>query len=404
MNSEEVLEVRESVVEIKKSRLKRVSLRELYLNGAQTLSDLSRVCHTSVPSMTSLVSELMQENWVVELGTGASKSGRKPTLYGLTPSHRYVLVWDIDKYQSQCVLFNLNHEAIYTRTFNLLLFQHADYAAYLTEQTQNVLEFNGVSVGQLLGVGVSMPGLIEAKTGLNYTYPTLENEPLSHILTTQLGVPAFILNDAKAVALGENRFGLAKGVEHVFAINADWGIGLGILINGEVFQGSAGFSGELGHIQVKPEGELCSCGKTGCLETVSSSSALIRRAKEEITGGRVSALAQEHDAGRINSSLIIEAAHNGDELCIDLLHEIGFELGKALAIAVYLFNPQMIIVDGLLAQADRYITIPIEQALQKYCLSEMRNGLTVKASQLGSAARQFGAYTYVLEKVIEEVN
>ena len=401
MNSEAILEVRESVVEIKKSRLKRVSLRELYLNGAQTLSDLSRVCHTSVPSMTSLINELVQENWVVELGTGTSKSGRKPALYGLTPINRYVLVWDIDKYQSQCVLFNLNHKVVYKETFSLLLFQHADYASYLIEQTQNVLEFNGIDPTQLLGVGVSMPGLIEAQTGLNYTYPTLENQPLSHILTAQLDVPAFILNDAKAVALGENRFGLAKGIDHVFAINADWGIGLGILINGEVFQGSAGFSGELGHIQVRPDGELCSCGKTGCLETVSSSSALIRRAKEEILGGRVSVLG--YNTEQINSSMIIEAAHNGDELCIDLLHEIGFELGKALAIAVYLFNPQMIIVDGILAQADRYITIPIEQAIQKYCLSEMRNGLTVKASQLGSAARQYGAYTYVLEKVIEEV-
>ena len=405
MNPEYLIEAKESVVEIKKNRLKRFILKELHLNGSQSLADLSRLYHTSVPSMTVLISDLIRENWVIELGVGASKSGRKPALYGLAPTDRYVLVWDLDKYTARAVLFNLEHKVVSQASHGLPLANNLFYAPFLIDQTRAMLHQNGIEQSQLVGIGVSMPGLIDATTEFNYTYPTAENESLNTLIRAALDTPCFIVNDAKAAALGEKRFGLAKEVNHVLAVNIDWGIGMGILINGEIFQGSAGFSGELGHAKVRPDGDLCTCGKTGCLETVASAAVLIARAKKEIEAGRATKLWHfcNGDANAIDGDMVIQAAHSGDELCIDLLCEVGLELGKALSTAVHLFNPQMIIINGLLAKAERYITIPIEQAIQKYCLVELRNKLTVQTSQLGNAARQYGTYSYLLERVIDSV-
>src|SRR5690606_28990586 len=131
------------------------------------------------------------------------------------------------------------------------------------------------------GIGVSMPGLINSSQGINLTYLNLTpaGVPLVTYLKQHFDLPVCLFNDTKATTIGEHRFGFAVDKSQVLTINIDWGVGLGIIINGEVFNGASGFAGELGHIQVKPDGMLCHCGKVGCLDTITSAIALIRQAK-----------------------------------------------------------------------------------------------------------------------------
>lgn len=397
-----MLTTRESVVEIKKGRLKHQLLKELYIGGPSTVIKISKIIHSSPPSIALLLSELMEEGWVMELGVGSSKSGRKPILYGLNSSHGFVVTWIINKVKGTLLLYNLNHEVYASKEYAFRL-DDTTYATFIAEKTKEFLKESSIDLSRIIGIGICMPGLIDKETGYNYTHRTKENKPLNTLLEQYLNIPAFTLNDAKAIAFGEKRFGLAKEYDDVLAINIDWGVGLGILLGGEVFNGTAGFAGELGHIQVRPQGELCSCGKTGCLETVTTAEVLIRRVKEEIAKGRVSKIWQlaNGNMDAINEDLIIAATHQGDELCIDLFQEIGTELGKALSSAVHLFNPELIIVDGLLARADKFITIPIEQAINKYCLAEFRDHLKINTSKLRESAASFGVYAYVMEHIFE---
>ena len=212
--------------------------------------------------------------------------------------------------------------------------------------------------------------------------------------------PYILINDTKAMLVGEHRFGLAQGKNFVLSINIDWGIGLGVITNGAILQGMAGFAGELGHIQMKTDGELCTCGKVGCLETVASASSLIRRAKDGLREGRISALT-ERDPDTITIELIIEKANTGDAFCIDLLNEVGSELGRGLATAVHLFNPELIIVNGVLAKATRAITRPIEQAIAKYSLLNYRDNLSIELSQLGEMAKLYGTQAYILQNLLD---
>jgi predicted NBD/HSP70 family sugar kinase len=254
-----------------------------------------------------------------------------------------------------------------------------------------------------MAIGVSMPGLINPETGHNYTYPIVLGEgSIKSVLEEEFGVPTHVINDSKATVLGEYRFGLGRGKKHVLAINIDWGVGLGIMVNGELLNGASGFAGELGHIQLDPDGELCQCGKVGCLDVTTSASTLLRKVKEGIKQGKASKLAVLGDA-EVNIESVVNAANEGDGFAIDLLHQIGIQLGRGLSIAVHLFNPEILIVDGILAKAGRFFINPIEQAINKYCLADFKNDLSIEVSELGDRSKLLGTLSFVVERILEEV-
>jgi len=404
MASDADLLIKESVVDIKKSFLKKNILRELYGSGPCTIAQLTKLLHTSVPSVTTLIEELINEQWVVETGIGAAQYGRKPALFALNPVGHNVLVLDINTHESKLAVINLRHEVVARRTVDLPLEDSAAFLKKLQQLADDFLEETGLSQRDFVAVGVSIPGLVDPQTGMNYTYRNLNapDHSLGEWFEANFQLPVFAINDTKATILGEHRFGLAKGKDHVLSVNIDWGVGLGVILNGEVFQGASGFAGELGHIQVKPDGVLCKCGKIGCLDTVASASALIRRAKHDLANGQASKLAElAKQSAEMDVEKVIEAAKQGDVYAIDLLNDIGTELGKGLAIAVHLFNPEIIIVGGVLATAERFITNPLEQAINKYCLMDFKNKLKVEISHLGEKARLYGTQTYVIERYVD---
>ncbi len=396
------VEIRHSILDYKKSQQRRKVLLGLYRLGTGTLAQLAKNLHNSVPSVTSIVEELIEEGWVTASGpaTATGNFGRPPVLFGLNVRRNFVVVLDISTHDTKVLLLNPRQEVIVRRDFDLRLEDNPAFVDGLMEFTGRVLDESGLERDDLLAIGVAIPGLVHARNGLNYTYKSINHadESLGHWLSEQVGLPVFLINDTKATALGEQRCGLAQGKKHVLSINIDWGVGLGIILNGEVFQGASGFAGELGHIQVVPNGERCHCGKTGCLDTITSASSLIRRVRRGLEEGRVSKLAV-YPVDEVDLEMVIEATHQGDAFALEVLHEVGTELGKGLAIAIQLLNPEMIIIDGIMAKAGAFITDPLERAIGEYCLSDFRNDLTVEISQLGERAKWLGTHAFVMENV-----
>ncbi|WP_255713095.1 ROK family transcriptional regulator [Dyadobacter sp. CY312] len=399
-----VAEEPNSVIDIRKNRVRSNLLLHLYQSGDTSINKMARMFHASIPSATGIVNELIRDGWIVESGTGPARAGRPPVLYGLNPDKYLTLIMDINRHDTQLVIFNLHNKLIVKRKIDIRLDDSLSFLEELFNITSDFLSFNNISLDSLWGIGVAMPGLINTSHGINLTYPNLTKGGVS--LSTYIGkhfnLPTYLFNDTKATTIGEHRFGFAVNKSHVLTINIDWGVGLGIIVNGELFNGTSGFAGELGHIQVKPDGLLCHCGKIGCLDTISSAMALIRQAKEEIQNGRATILSQivNNDLDLLDTSHIIEAVHAGDEYSIDLLSTVGTELGKGLATAVHLFNPEVIIVGGMLAEAGPFISNPIEQAINKYCLSDFKNSLSIHISKLGASARLLGTQAHLFEHLI----
>jgi len=392
-----------SFVDTKKNKVKRQIIRELYRSESHTIAQLAKLLHTSIPSATALIDELSTGQWVQGIGTGEAQFGRKPSLFALNTNRFATVIADINVHDTKLLVFNLANQVVHRLDINLRLETSGALLNVLSEPLEQLAQQLQQEGLQVVGVGAALPGLVNTQQGINYTYPSLSKPHLSltEQLKTAFNAPVYLINDTQATILGEHHFGLAKGKKHVLSINIDWGIGLGVITNGEILQGSSGFAGELGHIQIRPDGDLCTCGKVGCLDTVVSASSLIRRAKAALQNGQVSLLVNV-DPDAIDIETIITNANAGDAFCIDLLNDVGSELGRGLATAVHLFNPELIIVNGILAKARKAIARPIEQAIAKYCLLNYRDNLSIELSKLGEMAKLYGTHAYVLQNLLDQ--
>ncbi len=383
-----------SIVEIKKKQYITGILKEIYNSGEMTIAQLAKQLHTSVPSITVYINELISENWIYEVGSSITKSGRRPILFDINPNKNIILVIDINIYQTNFYLVNLRNEIIEQTSVEVNINDYEIINVIKNAARNFILEKS------IWAIGISSPGLLSSENGINFTYPHLnrDNLSLAQLIGNALELPTFISHDTQASILGEHHFGLAKNMKNVLLINLDWGIGLGILSNGQIIKGTDGFAGELGHIQIKPDGKLCHCGKKGCLETVASALALVNNAKEGLSNGKSSTLSLKKEVIRLED--IIEAALKGDEFSIDLIFDIGKELGKGLSIAIHMFNPEIIIIDGILTKAGELIVSTLYQAINKYCLLDFKKNLQIKISPMGEKAKIFGIKSLVFDKMI----
>jgi predicted NBD/HSP70 family sugar kinase len=212
-----------------------------------------------------------------------------------------------------------------------------------------------------------------------------------------------IFNDAKSSCLAEFRFGLAKNKSNVLVISMDWGIGLGIIMGGKMHTGVSGFAGEFGHIPIVENGLLCHCGKRGCLETVASGIAMVNKAKKGLEAGQTSILNTmiNNEIENLEPELIIEAANLGDQFAINVLSEIGISLGKGIAILIQIFNPELIILEGKIAEANQFITTPIQQSLNTYTMIQLKERTQISLSTLGKNSSLLGATVAVMEHIFK---
>ncbi len=385
--------------------LKKKIFSILYLEDKKTISDLCVPVSVSIPTMTRLMQELISEGWVIELGAGESRGGRKPVFYGLNPFIRYIIGIEITRKYTRINIFDLHNRPVgETLHIDLELDSGNDMLDTLKEQLNAFIKKNGIDIKSILGAGISLPGLLDKKTNINYSYPSLGEIPLHIKFSEHLEIPSFIEHDTKAIALGESWFGLAKNKSNVLCLNVGSGIGLGMIMKGELYQGASGFSGEFGHIQMVPEGELCDCGKIGCLETVASGTAIVTKAKKKISEG-TNSIINKLVEGNINSIKlpdIIQAAHQGDQFAIELIEDAGAYLARGLAILIHLFNPEMIIVGGDLAKAENLLADPIQQKLNKYTINRIRQDADIHISELKGQAGLLGTIPVVMNNIFSQ--
>ncbi|TPE46302.1 ROK family transcriptional regulator [Pontibacter mangrovi] len=393
-------------VEKKKFLQKVRIIRHLYVKGARTNADICSRFNISSPTSMGLLGELISEGLVEKQGLGKSVGGRKPDLYGLRGNSLFVLSIDMDRFSTRmAIMDNNNNQVTPIHTFAYTLPKDLSGLDTLCGWVEDLIATSGIDRKKLVGVGVSMPGLVASKEGDSRTYlrTDLLEESLQDLLSRRLGKPVFIQNDVKSAALAELRFGQAKGKQDVLVISLDWGVGTGVIMDGRLRGGAAGFAGEFGHIPLVEDGALCHCGKRGCLETLASGVSLTRMAREGIKAGQKSLLSNltEAELEQLEPQQIIEAASQGDQFAINLLTETGSNLGKGIAILIQLFNPELVILGGKIAEAGQLITTPIQQAINTYCMAQLRESTSIALSTLGQQASMMGATATVMENILE---
>jgi N-acetylglucosamine repressor len=393
-------------IERKKHLQKIKIIKYLYIKGAKTNTDICSRFDISSPTSMGLLNELIAEGLVEKQGRGKSVGGRKPDLYGLKDNSLFVLSIHMERFKTQMAIFDNNNNNITNiRSFPFKISKDLSAVEQLYEYASDLIQSSGINTDKLMGIGISMPGLVASGEGSNYTYllTPRDSESLQQILQKKFNKPVYIQNDVKSAALAEYRFGLAQSKKNVLVISMDWGIGLGVIMDGKLRAGTSGFSGEFGHIPLVEEGALCHCGKRGCLETVASGIALARMAKEGIKSGQSSILNRltDQEIDQIEPQIIIDAANQGDQYAIKMLSDIGINLGKGIAILIQLFNPELIILGGKIAEANQYITIPIQQSINTYCMTQLRETTSLELSRLGKDAGILGSVATVMYNMFE---
>lgn len=394
-----------SNVEHKKIHHKNSIIEYLYKLGPTSNPEIARYTKTSSPTITKLIQELISLDIIVDMGIGNSIGGRRPNLYGINPNARYIVGVDIDCRMVKLGIFNLANEAV---TDIITYFGNVKDKNQMFNdlfgRLDKLIDDSGLDKKNFLGMGVSIPGLINSKTGQTYMDLRIDGELLEDLFKQRYQLPVVIDSDSRVMAIGEQAFGYAKNKKDVLCVNICDGIGLGMILNGIVYRGKSGLAGEFGHINVVKDGNLCTCGKYGCLETVASGTALIEQAQQGIKKGTESMIKEivKGDLENIHVSDIIEAVNKGDIFAIEIINKLGNFLGEALASLVHIFNPEMIIIGGKVALAEDYLINPIQNTLNKYTISYIKKDTEVVTSMLQERVKLLGSVAMVMNQVFDE--
>ena len=361
--------------------------------GTFSLADLARELGTSIPKITRIVGEMEPAGILSDWGKQESAAGRRPSLYGLNPGAGVFVGVEVG--QKEITL------AVTDFTGRIIQFQDGiPYA--LTGTEESVLGLCACVKKQLRkyhpdpvpvrAVGVNLTGRVNHRTGYSYSYYISEEKPIRNILEEGFGWPVFIENDSRGMAFGEYMSGIAGDARTVLFLNVGWGLGMGMVLDGKLFSGKSGFSGEIGHFPLLDNHQICRCGKVGCLETGASGQALHRLIGEQLAKGHPSILSAAYAGGReITLNDILDAVEKEDVTAIECVEQVGSTLGRAVAGLINLFNPDVVVIGGRLCVTEQYLMPPLLGAVNRLSLNLVSNDTVIKVSRLGNKAGAVGA-------------
>lgn len=393
-------------VAYKNIRLKKKILAHFAIKGNSTIAELSKEFNISIPKINESITELIEEKLVKDYGKSTAGIGRKPNSYGLEANSAFFIGVQVGNDNLSITMINMKKEIVSTKDdIPYLLENNEKSLNIICQEIKEFIAKQNIKKEKILGIGINLSGRINYRTGYSYSYFNFYEDPLSKYFEQELGINTFLENDTKALSYAEFNSGIIKNEKDVLFINIDTGIGLGILINHSIYYGKSGFSGEFGHIPIFENEILCRCGKIGCLETEASGHALRRIVIDRINNGGTSILSSKFEnIEDIKLNDIIKAAQKDDNLSIECINHIGDRLGRGLASLINIFNPELIIVGGLIAKADDYLSLPLLNAINKYSLSIVNKDTTIVFSKKGSSAAAFGACLLLRDRLFEITN
>src|SRR5690348_1285568 len=405
-------------------RLMRELNRLLILNGVRVSGPITRVAVAhrtglSRTTVSSIVDELLADNLLFEGKTveAAPTGGRRATLLHFNADAGYVIGVDLGRSHLTLLLTNLAGQIIARRSgpFDASL----GPKTCLQQVIASLMDFTAehqIGWHQIIGVGLGIPGPMDAATRMLVRPPRMpgwDQFDMRTVMEHACKVPMYFDNDANMGARGESQYGAARNVDNMAYVKVATGIGCGLIVNGDIYRGSSGAAGELGHVTIDDNGPLCDCGNRGCLEVVAGAAAVTMAATRAVypdsgarNGGRDSqdghgaesaAPARPRRADPLDVADVVHAALAGDTIAQEAIERAGYHIGIALAGLVNIFNPSLILLDGSMARAGEFLLEPIRQGIARRSLAASSAATRIEMAQLGDNAIALGAVATVIE-------
>ena len=367
----------------KKSSVQGRILEQFVSQGSFTIPEMSKAVGVSLPTATSAINELIKAGLVREVGKKDISSGRIPMAYDLVPNAGYFVGVNPEM---DCL-------ALAASDFCGNLITEKIRVPYTYENTPENLEQMAKIINdfiatlpyakeEILQVCVNIAERVNPFEGNAYNMFTFLEESLTSKLTKLIQIPVCIENDTRSMTFAEFIKGRSKGLKNVIFANVCWGLAIGIIIDGKLYYGKSGYSGEFGHMTAYNNNIICHCGKIGCIETEVSGRALKRKLTEKILNGKTSILSDKvlNKKEELTLQDLLDAIAKEDVLSLASLQTIADELGKQLAGVINIFNPEMLVIGGEMSVTGDYLTLPVRMGIKKFSLNIMNEDSQIVTS------------------------
>ncbi|EEX41105.1 sugar metabolism global transcriptional regulator Mlc [Vibrio furnissii] len=355
--------------------------------------DLSKESELAPASITKITRELIEAHLIHETTVQEAISRGRPAV-GLQTNNEgwQFLSMRLGRGYLTIALHELGGDVLIDTKIDIHEIDQDDVLQRLLFEIDEFFQTYAEQLGRVTSIAITLPGLVNSDQGIVLQMPhyNVENLALGPEIYKATGLPVFVANDTRAWALAEKLFGHSQDVDNSVLISIHHGLGAGIILDGRVLQGRHGNIGELGHIQIDPRGKRCHCGNIGCLETVASSQAIREQVAERIAAGEASSLSEKaHDDITIED--ICAAAAAGDPLAVDVVETLGRYLGSAIAIVINLFNPEKVLIGGVINQAKNVLYPAIQRCIEEQSLPVYHQDLQLVESRFYKQATMPGA-------------
>ncbi len=379
-------------------------LRVVFDRGQSSRAEIKHLIKQDGKTVTNITNSLIKDGLVTSSGYSAFTGGRRRELLILNPNYGYIVGIYMDVNFLIGVVTDFRSRILLRERIPI---SPIDSKGSLISKIRKTIEFL-ISKGQvppekLLGIGFIASGFYDQAAGkwiLSVNNLHWKNVPIVSLLSRKWTCPIYLEDSSRALALGEKWFGLAKEKENFICLDIGAGIGCAIVQDNRLYKGSSNFAGELGHTVVEREGEICSCGKRGCLESVASGWALVKNVKGRIERGERT-LVQElcnGDTEAIEPDMVFAAAHNGDKVATGLLNSASEYLGMAIANVINLLNPELVIFSGHFSTSEDFSLLSLKERIRRYAMPESFAKVELATSALGDEAAVLGATTLVHDR------
>lgn len=376
----------------KSSQIKREILRLCIDHANFSIADFSRNLGISVPTTTKLIGELIAEGFIQDLGKAGTSGGRRPSVFGLNPEAGYFVGVDVARHHFHIAICDFKGTLVkYIQDSEYVLEATRESFRGMCSMVKDEVTHSGIPWIKVLGAGISLSGRVNPEKGYSLTYSISDDIPVKDLFQKELNVPVILENDSRAMAFGEYMSLGSSADRNMLYFNVSWGLGMGMILDGRLYYGKSGYSGEIGHFPLLNNDVLCRCGKVGCLETEASGSALHQMVVDKLKSGRRSSLSSIFNKkGDIELEEILQAIRDEDVLAIECIGKIGRTLGRGIAGAINIFNPGLVIIGGRLIVGKDYLLLPIKTEVNKLSLQRVSNDTEIIISDLGRKAASVG--------------
>ncbi len=371
-------------------------LKTIYDSGQISRAEIARTTKLTRPTVSDVVAGLMEQGLVEEVGYAPSTGGKRAVLLSVVDDSRHLIGLDLARGDFRGAVINLRGE-IKDRVDLPLQGRDGDAALALVYDLVDALVEAASS--PLLGIGIGAPGLVDAVNGVMHQAVNLNwrDVPLRSLLQGRYGLPVHMANDCQVAALAEYTFSDGSNNQDLVVVNVGWGVGAGIVLNGQLLHGNTCGAGEIGHVTVVEAGEQCQCGNFGCLETVASTRAIVRRAHAIAKNNPDSLLYQfAATPEMVSFDTVLQMFDAGDEVVRQVMREVGQSLGVAAANLVGVLGSCRILIAGQVTGFGPSLIDAIREEMVKRALPSLARSTEVGFVSLGSDIVLRGASALLL--------